>query len=82
MNPNCDACMYQAGDRRTCMHEGPCRGDVQSTGMEHYFHEFTFDELNHGYEVLRTFQLTELLIMKMMICNVIKEWYDGEKGKN
>lgn len=75
MNPNCDVCMYRSNDKLVCFHEGPCRGDVQSTGQD--------NKIRQIYEKsIKNLQLTELIAIKAVIDNMIKEWYDGEKGKN
>lgn len=80
---NCNYCIYQDSELGQCQKDGPCQGSVQSTGIEHYFHEFSHGELTKMYDGFRKFQLTELLVMKSILCNVIKEWYDnyGEHGK-
>ncbi len=76
----CSWCIFQGEDFSSCLKQGVCQGAITTVAIEHIFHEFSFEEMQNCYKVFREFQLTELTIIKSILCQVIRE-KEEEYGK-
>lgn len=83
MYSDCNWCIYQGEDFTECRKQGVCQGPTTSIAIEHIFHEFSFEDMQKWYKYFKSVQLTELMVLKSIICQCIREreeYDDGEEN--